>query len=72
MSNLAKNRAGSFYVETFNVFKIVSALWRQLTLTHFKNIFKDAELDKKSVVEDFSVTAKDDKSYKFFFNRECI
>ncbi len=29
---------------------------------HLKNIFKDAELDKKSVIEDFSVTAKDGKN----------
>ena len=31
---------------------------------HLKNIFKDEELDKKSVVEDFSVTASDGKKYK--------
>ncbi len=31
---------------------------------HLKNIFKDNELDKKSVVEDYSVTASDGKSYK--------
>lgn len=31
---------------------------------HLKNIFKEQELDEKSVVEDFSVTASDDKKYK--------
>lgn len=30
---------------------------------HFKNIFKEGELDEKSVTEDFSVTAKDGKQY---------
>jgi hypothetical protein len=31
---------------------------------HLKNIFKDGELDEKSVVEDFSVTAADGKNYQ--------
>ena len=31
---------------------------------HLKNIFKDNELDKYSVVEDYSVTASDGKKYK--------
>ena len=30
---------------------------------HFKNIFKDGELEKNSVVEIFSVTASDGKQY---------
>lgn len=30
---------------------------------HLKNIFKDGELDKNSVTEDFSITAKDGKNY---------
>jgi hypothetical protein len=31
---------------------------------HLKNIFKDGELNEKSVTEDFSVTATDGKNYK--------
>lgn len=31
---------------------------------HLKNIFKDRELDEKSVAEEYSVTATDGKSYK--------
>jgi hypothetical protein len=31
---------------------------------HLKNIFLDRELEKKSVSEDFSVTASDEKNYK--------
>lgn len=31
---------------------------------HLKNIFKDKELNEKSVVEEYSVTAADGKSYK--------
>ncbi len=31
---------------------------------HLKNIFKSGELDEKSVVEEFSVTASDGKNYK--------
>jgi len=31
---------------------------------HLKNIFKDEELNEKSVIEDFSVTASDGKNYK--------
>lgn len=31
---------------------------------HLKNIFKDKELDKNSVVEEYSVTASDGKKYK--------
>jgi len=31
---------------------------------HLKNIFKDNELDERSVTEDFSVTASDSKTYK--------
>lgn len=31
---------------------------------HLKNIFKEGELDKKSVTEDFSVTASDGKKYR--------
>ena len=31
---------------------------------HFKNIFKEGELDPTSVVEDFSTTAQDGKKYK--------
>jgi hypothetical protein len=31
---------------------------------HIKNIFKEHELEEKSVVEDFSVTASDGKNYK--------
>jgi hypothetical protein len=31
---------------------------------HLKNIFKEGELDEKSVAEDFSVTAADGKTYK--------
>ncbi len=31
---------------------------------HLKNIFADKELDKKSVVEYYSVTASDGKNYK--------
>ncbi|MFI3263158.1 MAG: hypothetical protein R3Y26_09665 [Rikenellaceae bacterium] len=31
---------------------------------HLKNIFIDGELDQNSVVEDYSVTATDGKSYK--------
>ena len=30
---------------------------------HLKNIFKEDELDKNSVVEDYSVTASDGKKY---------
>jgi len=30
---------------------------------HLKNIFKIRELSKKSVIEDFSVTASDGKNY---------
>ena len=30
---------------------------------HLKNIFKEGELEEKTVVEDFSVTAKDGKNY---------
>jgi len=45
MSNVAKNRADSLFAETFNDFKIVSALWRQLTWTHFKTlIYQDSDL----------------------------
>jgi hypothetical protein len=31
---------------------------------HLKNIFKEKELDPKSVVEDYSITAADSKKYK--------
>ena len=31
---------------------------------HLKNIFAERELDEKSVVEDFSITAADGKKYK--------
>lgn len=31
---------------------------------HIKNIFKERELDEKSVVEEFSITARDGKTYK--------
>ena len=31
---------------------------------HLKNIFKDGELEEKSVAEDFSVTASDGKKYR--------
>ena len=33
---------------------------------HLKNIFKDNELDEKSVVEDSSVNASDGNKYKFY------
>ncbi len=57
MSENIKNKANSLFVEikqlqlclrfaeTFNDFKIVSALWRQLTWTHFKTlIYQDSDL----------------------------
>ena len=34
---------------------------------HLKNIFKDEELDKNSVTEEFSATALDGKKYKMKF-----
>ncbi len=40
---------------------------------HLKNIFKDNELDEKSVVEDSSVTASDGKNYKTkIYNLDAI
>lgn len=40
---------------------------------HLKNIFKEEELEKKSVVEDFSVTASDGKNYKtIHYNLDAI
>ena len=40
---------------------------------HLKNIFKDNELDKNSVIEEFSVTASDGKKYKMnFYNLDAI
>jgi len=40
---------------------------------HLKNIFKDNELDKNSVTEEFSVTASDGKNYKTkFYNLDAI
>jgi len=36
---------------------------------HLKNIFNGGELDKMSVVEDFSVTAADGKKYSTMHNR---
>ncbi|MFH1281001.1 MAG: hypothetical protein ABIJ33_00750 [Patescibacteria group bacterium] len=35
---------------------------------HLKNIFKKGELIKKSVIEEFSVTASDNKQYRKFRN----
>ena len=40
---------------------------------HLKNIFKDGELDQKTVIEYFSVTASDGKNYKTkFYNLDAI
>lgn len=40
---------------------------------HLKNIFATGELDKKAVVEEFSVTASDGKNYKtHFYNLDAI
>lgn len=40
---------------------------------HLKNIFKDNELDEKSVVEDSSITASDGKNYKTkIYNLDAI
>ena len=40
---------------------------------HLKNIFKDGELDEKSVTEEFSVTASDDKQYRIkHYNLDAI
>ena len=40
---------------------------------HLKNIFKDNELNEKSVVEDSSVTASDGKNYKTkIYNLDAI
>ena len=41
---------------------------------HLKNIFKDGELLKKSVTEEFSVTASDGKNYrtKHYKNRGTV
>ena len=40
---------------------------------HFKNIFKDGELDKRSVAEEFSATAGDGKNYKIrHYNLDAI
>ena len=40
---------------------------------HLKNIFNEGELDKKSVVEDFSVTAGDGKKYRtMHYNLDAI
>ena len=40
---------------------------------HLKNIFKDNELDQKSVAEDSSVTASDGKNYKTkIYNLDAI
>ena len=40
---------------------------------HFKNIFKDGELDEKSVTEEFSATAGDGKNYKIkHYNLDAI
>jgi len=40
---------------------------------HLKNIFKEGELEKESVTEEFSATATDDKKYKTnFYNLDAI
>ena len=40
---------------------------------HLKNIFKENELDKDSVTEEFSATASDNKKYKMkFYNLDAI
>ncbi len=40
---------------------------------HLKNIFKSGELEEKSVVEDFSITATDNKKYKVkHYNLDAI
>ncbi len=40
---------------------------------HFKNIFKDGELDEESVTEEFSATAGDGKNYKIkHYNLDAI
>lgn len=40
---------------------------------HLINIFKSKELDKSSVIEDFSVTASDGKTYKVkYYNLDAI
>ncbi len=40
---------------------------------HLKNIFNDNELDKNSVIEEFSATASDGKKYKMnFYNLDAI
>jgi prophage antirepressor-like protein len=40
---------------------------------HIKNIFKEGELEEKSVVEEYSVTAKDGKNYKTkHYNLEMV
>ncbi len=40
---------------------------------HLKNIFRENELDKNSVIEEFSVTASDGKKYKTkFYNLDAI
>jgi hypothetical protein len=47
--------------------KLIAALFDCSTdniSLHLKNIFKENELDERSVTEDFSVTASDSKTYK--------
>ena len=40
---------------------------------YLKNIFKELELDKTSVIEEFSATASDGKNYKMkFYNLDAI
>ena len=40
---------------------------------HLKNIFKEQELEKNSVTEEFSATASDGKNYKTkFYNLDAI
>ncbi|MEG1582304.1 MAG: RhuM family protein, partial [Clostridia bacterium] len=40
---------------------------------HLKNIFKEKELEQKSVVEEFSNTATDGKNYKMkFYNLDAV
>lgn len=66
-----------FYNDTFWLSqKVMAKLFdtsKQNISLHLYNIFKDKELNKKSVVKDFLTTAKDGKTYKTsFYNLKAI
>jgi hypothetical protein len=56
--------------------KMLSELFQVTVPTineHIKNIFNDMELDEKSVIRNFRITASDDKSYQTnFYNLDMI